>query len=263
MRRLDEQYTARPFYGVERMTAALRRDGLRVGHNRVRRLLRLMGLETLYPKPRLSVPGGPEHRIYPYRLRGLRLDHPNQVWSADITYIRLAQGFVYLVALLDWFSRYVLSWSLSPTLDVWFCVEALREALRTATPEIVNTDQGSQFTSGVWQAELTAAGVVISMDGRGRAFDNIFTERLWRSVKYEEVYLKDYGAVDEARAGLRDYFGFYNTTRPHQALGYRTPAEVHFGSSGRECNNVTGVNKKEKEAKRKKTLLLQNPTLKN
>ena len=263
MRRLDEQYTATPFYGVERMTAALGRQGLRIGHNRVRRLLRRMGLEALYPKRRLSKPGGPEHRIYPYLLRGLRIKRPNQVWSADLTYIRLSQGFVYLVAILDWFSRYVLSWSLSTTLDAWFCVEALREALRTATPEICNTDQGSQFTSGDWIAELTQAGVAISMDGRGRVFDNIFTERLWRSVKYEEVYLKDYAAVDEARQGLGGYFGFYNTSRPHQALGYRTPAAVHFGADSGGSNNVTGVNKKEKEAKRKKMLLLQNTTLMN
>lgn len=263
MRRLDEQYTATPFYGVERMTAALGRQGLRIGHNRVRRLRRVMGLETLYPKPRLSAPGGPEHRVYPYLLRGLRIERPNQVWSADITYIRLSAGFVYLVAILDWFSRYVLSWSLSTTLDGWFCVQALREALRTARPRIFNTDQGSQFTGGAWLAELTEAGVAISMDGRGRAFDNIFTERLWRSVKYEDVYLKDYEAVDEARQGLTEYFGFYNTDRLHQALGYRTPAEVHFGTAGTRCNNVTGVNKKEKEAKRKKMLLLQNTTLKN
>lgn len=263
MRRLDEQYTATPFYGVERMTACLHRDGMRIGHNRVRRLLRLMGLEAIYPKPRLSVPGGPEHRVYPYRLRGLRLERPNQVWSADITYIRLTQGFVYLVAILDWFSRYVLAWSLSPTLDAWFCVQTLREALRRARPQIFNTDQGSQFTSREWLAELTAAGVTISMDGRGRAFDNIFTERLWRSVKYEEVYLNDYAAVDEARGGLGRYFGFYNTARLHQALAYRTPAEVHFGGNTATCNNVTSVNKKEKEAKRKKMLLLHNPTLKN
>jgi putative transposase len=263
MRRLDEQYTATPFYGVERMTACLRRQGLRIGHNRVRRLLRLMGLETLYPKPRLSVPGGPEHRRYPYLLRGLRIERPNQVWSADITYIRLSQGFVYLMAILDWFSRYVLSWSLSTTLDAWFCVQALQEALRTATPQICNTDQGSQFTSGGWIAELTQAGVAISMDGRGRAFDNIFTERLWRSVKYEEVYPKSYGNVEEARQNLGGYFYLYNQERLHQAMGYRTPAEVHFGISGCGCNNVTGVNKKEKEAKRKKMLLLQNTTLKN
>ena len=263
MRRLDEQYTATPFYGVERMTACLQRQGLRIGHNRVRRLLRLLGLEALYPKPRLSMPGGPPHRIYPYRLRGLRIERPNQVWSADITYIRLSQGFVYLVAILDWFSRYVLSWSLSTTLDAWFCVQALREALRTAAPEICNTDQGSQFTSGDWIAELTQAGVAISMDGRGRAFDNIFTERLWRSVKYEEVYPKSYGTVDEARRNIGAYFALYNQGRPHQALAYRTPAEVHFGVGGRRSNNVTGVNKKEKEAKRKKMLLLQNTTLKN
>lgn len=263
MRRLDELYTATPFYGVERMTAALRREGLGIGHNRVRRLLRQMGLEAIYPKPRLSVPGGPEHRVYPYLLRGLRIDRPNQVWSSDITYIRLSQGFVYLTAILDWFSRYVLAWSLSTTLEAQFCVRTLQEALRRARPQIVNTDQGSQFTGGEWIGELKAAEVSISMDGRGRAFDNIFTERLWRSVKYEDVYLKDYETVDAARAGLGEYFRFYNTARPHQALGYRTPAEVHFGVEGGECNNVTGVNKKEKEAKRKKMLLLHNPTLKN
>jgi putative transposase len=234
MRRLDEQYTATPFYGVERMTASLHRLGIRIGHNRVRRLLRVMGLEAIYPKPRLSVPGGPEHRIYPYLLRGVRIECPNQVWSADITYIRLSQGFVYLMAVLDWFSRYVVSWSLSTTLDAWFCVQALREALRVGRPEIFNTDQGSQFTSGDWIEELTGAGVRISMDGRGRVFDNIFTERLWRSVKYEEVYLKDYGDVDAAREGLGEYFGFYNTDRPHQALGYRTPWEVHYGRARRE-----------------------------
>jgi putative transposase len=199
MRRIDEQYTRTPFYGVERMTVHLRRQGLRIGHNRVRRLMRLMGLEAIYPKPRLSVPSGPEHRIYPYLLRGLRIERSNQVWSADITYIRLSQGFVYLMAVLDWFSRYVVSWSLSTTLEAWFCVEALRTALRQARPEIFNTDQGSQFTSAEWIEELTGAGVAISMDGRGRVFDNIFTERLWRSVKYEEVYLKDYEGVDEAR----------------------------------------------------------------
>jgi putative transposase len=237
MRRLDEQYTRTPFYGVERMTASLRRTGFGVGHNRVRRLLRLMGLEALYPKPRLSVPGGLEHRVYPYLLRDLRIERPNQVWSADITYIRLSQGFAYLVAILDWFSRYVLSWSLSTTLDAWFCVQTLREALRTARPKVFNTDQGSQFTSGGWIEELKTAEIAISMDGRGRAFDNIFTERLWRSVKYEEVYLKDYTGMDEAWAGLESYFGFYNQARPHQALGYRTPAEVHFGHALSTSNN--------------------------
>jgi putative transposase len=246
MRWIDEQYTRTPFYGVERMTASLRREGIRIGHNRVRRLMRLMGLEAIYPKPRLSVPGGPKHRIYPYLLRGLRIERPNQVWSADITYIRLSQGFVYLMAVLDWFSRYVLSWSLSTTLEAWFCVEALRAALRTARPGVFNTDQGSQFTSVDWIEELTEAGVAISMDGRGRVFDNIFTERLWRSVKYEEVYLKEYEDVDEARRGLGGYFGFYNRDRPHQALGYRTPAEVHYkdrsvsiGSSSRFSLGLT------------------------
>jgi putative transposase len=232
MRRIDEQYTRTPFYGVERMTASLRREGVGIGHNRVRRLLRVMGLEAIYPKPRLSVPGGPQHRIYPYLLRGFRIERPNQVWSADITYIRLSQGFVYLMAILDWFSRYVLSWSLSTTLDAWFCVQALRDALRMARPQIFNTDQGSQFTGGDWIETLTKAGIAISMDGQGRAFDNIFTERLWRSVKYEEVYLNDYGNVDTARRGLGGYFGFYNADRPHQALGYRTPLEVHLGLRG-------------------------------
>ncbi len=230
MRLMDEQYTRTPYYGVERMTAWLHRLGLGIGHNRVRRLLRRMGLEALYPKPRLSRPGGPEHRLWPYLLRGLSIDRPNQVWAADITYIRLWRGFVYLVAVMDWYSRYVLSWSLSATLDAWFCVEALRRALAVARPEIVNTDQGSQFTGEAFTGILQEAGVAISMDGRGRVFDNIFVERLWRSVKYEEVYLKEYGVVDEARRGLGDYFAFYNNERLHQSLGYQTPAEVHFGS---------------------------------
>jgi len=230
MRLMDEQYTHTPYYGVERMTAWLRRRGIKIGHNRVRRLLRRMGLQAVYPKPRLSRPGGPEHRLWPYLLRGLSIDRPNQVWAADITYIRLWRGFVYLVAVMDWYSRYVLSWALSVTLDGWFCIEALRQALAVARPQIFNTDQGSQFTGEGFTAILQEAGVAISMDGRGRAFDNIFVERLWRSVKYEEVYLKDYGVVDEARRGLGDYFALYNRERPHQSLGYRTPAEVYFGS---------------------------------
>jgi len=229
MRLLDEQYTRSPCYGVERMTAWLHRQGLRIGHHRVRRLLRLMGLEAIYCKPRLSRPGGPEHRVFPYLLHGLRIVRPNQVWSADITYIRLREGFVYLVAILDWFSRYVLSWALSTTLDVWFCVEALREALGRARPEIFNSDQGSQFTSEAFIGVLEGASVSISMDGKGRVFDNIFVERLWRTVKYEEVYLKDYGDVDEARWGLGRFFRFYNQARLHQALGYRTPVEVYVG----------------------------------
>ena len=229
MRLLDEQYTRTPFYGVERMTAWLHRQGLQMGHNRVRRLLRLMGLEAIYAKPHLSQPGGPEHRIYPYLLGGLTITRPNQVWATDLTYIRLRQGFVYLTAILDWFSRYVLSWALSTTLDAWFCVEALRQALRQAKPEIFNTDQGSQFTSESFTGVLKKAAVAISMDGKGRVFDNIFVERLWRTVKYEEVYLNDYGDADEARDGLGRFFGFYNHERPHQSLGYRTPEEIHFG----------------------------------
>ena len=241
MHLMDAQYTRTPYYGVERMTAWLHRLGIRIGHNRVRRLLRRMGLEAIYPKPRLSRPGGPDHRLYPYLLRDLVVEHPNQVWAADITYIRLWRGFAYLVAVMDWYSRYVLSWSLSTTLESWFCVEALRQALAVARPEIFNTDQGSQFTSEAFTGMLHEAGVAISMDGRGRAFDNIFVERLWRSVKYEEVYLKDYGMVDEARRGLRDYFAFYNTERLHQSLGYKTPAEVYFGREAARADFLPGV----------------------
>ena len=237
---MDEQYTRTPYYGVERMTAWLHRQGIRIGHNRVRRLLRLMGLEAVYPKPRLSRPGGAAHRVYPYLLRGLTIDRPNQVWAADITYIRLWRGFVYLAAVMDWYSRYVLSWSLSTTLDVWFCLEALERALWMARPEIFNTDQGSQFTSEAFTGRLQEAGVAISMDGRGRAFDNIFVERLWRSVKYEDVYLKDYGVVEDARHGLGEYFAFYNTGRLHQSLGYRTPAEVYYGDEAYRMDSQSG-----------------------
>jgi putative transposase len=228
MRQLDEQYTKTPFYGVERMTAALHRMGICIGHNRVRRLLRLMCLEAVYPKPRLSVPDS-QHRIYPYLLRGVRIDRPDQVWAADITYIRLWQGFVYLVAIMDWFSRYVLSWELSVTLDAQFCVAALERALMAGRPEIFNSDQGSQFTSSDFTGCLERAGVSISMDGKGRVFDNIFVERLWRTVKYEEVYLKDYIDVDDARGNIGRYFEFYNNVRLHESLGYRTAAEMYFG----------------------------------
>lgn len=228
MRLLDEQYTRTPFYGVEKMTETLHRLGIRIGHNRVRRLLRLMGLEAIYPRPRLSMPGT-QNRIYPYLLRGLRIERPNQVWAADITYIRLWQGFAYLVAIMDWFSRYVLSWELSVTLDSQFCVSALERALLGCRPDIFNTDQGSQFTSGDFTALLEKAEVAISMDGKGRVFDNIFVERLWRTVKYEEVYLKDYTDVDDARGGLCRYFEFYNNVRLHESLGYHSPTEVYFG----------------------------------
>jgi len=226
LRLLDEQYLRTPFYGVARMTASLQRQGYAVNPKRVRRLLRLMGLEAVYPKPRLSV-SGPASKIYPYLLREVAIIRPDQVWAADITYIRRYRGWLYLMAILDWFSRYVVSWEVSTTLAADFCLAALARALASGRPEICNTDQGSQFTSGVWSARLEAAGVAISMDGRGRVFDNIFTERLWRSVKYEEVYLHDYQTVAEAVAGLKRYFAFYNDARLHAALDYRTPGEVY------------------------------------
>jgi putative transposase len=229
MRLLDEQYTRTPFYGVPRMTAVLRAAGQAVGPKRVRRLLRTMGLEAVYPKPRLSQ-SAPGHRIYPYLLRGMSIGRPNQVWSTDITYVRLVRGFVYLVAILDWYSRYVLAWSVSNTLDSLFCVETLRQALAEyGRPEIFNSDQGAQFTSEAFTGVLASAGVAISMDGRGRALDNVFVERLWRTVKYEEVYLKDYAGVPAAVSGLGSYFDFYNCERLHQALDYQTPQAVYLG----------------------------------
>jgi len=229
MRLLDEQYTRTPFYGVRRMTWWLRSEGHGVNPKRVRRLLRTMGLDATYPKPHLSE-AAPGHRIYPYLLRGMTIDRPNQVWSTDITYIRLVRGFVYLTAILDWFSRYVLAWSVSNTPDSLFCVDVLRQALAEyGRPEIFNSDQGVQFTSESFTGILASAGVRISMDGRGRALDNVFTERLWRTVKYEEVYLKDYGGVPAAVEGLGRYFTFYNGERPHQSLAYRTPQAVYLG----------------------------------
>jgi putative transposase len=226
MRKLDEQYTRTPFYGIRRMTAWLRQQGELVNHKRVGRLLRLMGLEALYPKPRLSVPGAVEKR-YPYLLRGRAITGINDVWSTDITYVRMQHGFLYLVAVLDWYSRYVLAWELSNTLDTGFCLAALEGALRQGQPAIFNTDQGVQFTSAAYTSRLEAAGIQISWDGRGRALDNVFVERLWRSVKWEEVYLKDYQTVADAASGLDRYFHFYNQERPHQALGYQTPAQVY------------------------------------
>jgi putative transposase len=227
MRLLDAQYTATPFYGIRRMTAWLRAQGYPVNHKRVARLMQQMGIEAIYTKPKLSQAAA-EHTIYPYLLRGVQVERVNQVWSTDITYVRLHQGFVYLVAVMDWFSRYVLSWALSVTMDVHFCVEALENALQGGQPEIFNTDQGAQFTSRAFTERLKQDGVQMSMDGRGRALDNVFVERLWRSVKYEEVYLKDYTTVREARLGLGQYFTFYNHERLHQALGYQTPAAVYY-----------------------------------
>lgn len=227
MDRIDRQYTETPFYGVERMTAQLKRDGLIIGHNRVRRLMRVMGLMPVYPKPNGSKKH-PEHKIYPYLLQDVTVERVNQVWSADITYIRLMVGFAYLVAIMDWFSRYVLSWVVSNSLDCLFCMDALEQALLMATPEIFNTDQGSQFTSSDFTRRLEQAGIGMSMDGRGRVFDNIFSERLWRTVKYEDVYLNEYRDVKDAIGGLGAYFDFYNNRRLHQSLDYQTPAEVYF-----------------------------------
>ena len=226
MRRIDELYLAAPFYGARRMVAVLRRDGWTVNRKRVRRLMRVMRIEAIYQKPNTSR-RHPEHQVYPYLLRGLVIDRPNQVWCADITYIPLAKGFVYLVAVMDWFSRRVLAWRLSTGMDTGFCVEALQEALdRYGLPDIFNTDQGVQFTSATFTGVLEASGVRISMDGKGRYLDNIFIERLWRSLKYEDIYIKAYASVPEARRGVGDWLNFYNDERLHQALGYRTPREV-------------------------------------
>lgn len=241
MRLMDEQYTRTPFYGVPRMTEWLRRQGHWVNAKRVRRLLRQMGLEAIYPRRKRGLSqAGPEHRVYPYLLKGLQITRPNQVWAADITYIRMVRGWLYLTAILDWFSRYVVAWEVSITLEADFCVTALKRALDLARPEIFNTDQGSQFTCGDWIDALTEAGVAISMDGQGRVFDNIFVERLWRSVKLEEVYLQDYQTVMEARRGLGRYFAFYNGERPHQALGHSTPAEV-YGADARGGGSLASL----------------------
>jgi putative transposase len=229
MRRIDEQYTAWPFYGSRRMTAWLRQEGEAVNRKRVQRLMRLMGLEATYPKPRLSA-AGRGHRIYPYLLRGVSIERPDQVWSTDITYIPLLHGFMYLAAIIDWYSRYVVAWRLSNTLDGSFCLEMLEESLSRGRPEVFNTDQGVQFTAEAFTGRLQSAGVAVSMDGRGRCLDNVFVERLWRTVKYEDVYLRGYGLVPELEQGLGRYFDFYNHERLHQALDYRTPAAVYGGA---------------------------------
>lgn len=226
MRLIDEEYTRHPFLGSRRIREWLCGRGYQVGRNRVQRLMQLMGIEAIYPKPKLSQPGE-DHKVYPYLLNGVAVTRVNQVWSTDITYIRMAGGFVYLVAVMDWYSRFVLSWAVSVTMEMDFCLEALKQALRRGRPEIFNTDQGSQFTSPKFTDELEARGIAISMDGRGRCFDNIFIERLWRSLKYEEVYLREYALVPEARAGIGKWFQFYNHSRPHQSLEYRTPAECY------------------------------------
>ena len=227
MNLLDEQYTKTPFYGVRKMTAWLNEvKAESVNVKRIRRLLRVMGLEAIYQKPRLSQAAA-GHRIYPYLLRGVKIERVNQVWSTDITYIRLQGGFVYLVAIIDWYSRSVISWEVSTTLTTDFCVRTLERALQQGQPEIFNTDQGAQFTSQAFPEILPAQQIAISMDGRGRALDNIFVERLWRSVKYEEVYLHDYEDVPQAIRGLGNYFQFYNHERLHQSLEYKTPAAIY------------------------------------
>jgi putative transposase len=229
MRRIDEQCLRTPFYGSRRMTVVLERGGESVNRKRVRRLMRLMGLEGLFPGRRTSV-AGPGAKAYPYLLRDRTLTRIDEVWSSDITYVPMRHGFMYLTAVIDWFSRYVLSWRLSNTLDGGFCLEALDEALSRGKPEIFNTDQGSQFTSREFAGRLEGAGVAVSRDGRGRALDNVFVERLWRSVKYEDIYIQGYETVPGLHHGLARYFAFYNDERPHQSLGYRTPAAVYRGT---------------------------------
>jgi putative transposase len=226
MKLIDRQYLATPFYGARKIAAWLKSQGQLVNRKRVRRLMLLMGLKAIYRRPKTSKPA-PGHKVYPYLLSGMEITRPDQVWSADITYIPMTRGFLYLVAIIDWYSRYVLAWRLSNTLDAGFCVEALEEALRKGKPDIFNTDQGAQFTGEAFTGLLEQHGVRISMDGKGSYNDNLFIERLWRTVKYEEVYLKAYQDGREARIGIGNYFRFYNTERPHQTHGYRTPTEVY------------------------------------
>jgi putative transposase len=226
MKLIDRQYLATPFYGARKIAAWMKSQNHQVNRKRVRRLMQLMGLKAIYRHPMTSKPAK-GHTVYPYLLKGMKITRPNQVWAADITYIPMARGFLYLVAIIDWYSRYVLSWRLSNTLDADFCVEALEEALKKGKPEIFNTDQGAQFTGEAFTGLLKQHGIRISMDGKGSYNDNLFIERLWRTVKYEEVYLKAYQDGRDARIGLGNYFRFYNTERPHQTHDYRTPAEVY------------------------------------
>lgn len=236
MQLIDKEYTTRPFYGYRKVVLALRKQGYPVNKKRVQRLMHEMGLFAQVPGPKTSRPA-PENPVYPYLLRGVPIEAVNQVWSCDITYLPMPKGFVYLFAVIDWYSRFVLSWELSTTLDVGFCLEGLDRALAVGQPCIFNSDQGSQFTSQAFTGRLVSAGITISMDGRGRAFDNIFVERLWRTVKYEDVYPKVYATPLEVYRGLSEYFRFYNRERPHQGLEYQTPAAVYEGTSGRlDCN---------------------------
>lgn len=232
MRRIDELYTKHPFLGSRKIANVLSEEGNPINRKRIQRLMRLMGIQAIYPKPKLSKSHA-EHKKYPYLLRNVEIVRCDQVWSTDITYIGLRGGFIYLVAVIDWHSRLVLSWEISNTLETHFCISALEGSLRRGSPEIFNTDQGSQFTSTDFTDVLKDAQVQISMDGRGRWMDNVFIERLWRTVKYEEVYLKDYDDIEEAVNSLASYFVFYNTERPHQALGYKTPLEFYIENTGR------------------------------
>lgn len=234
---LDKQYTKTPYYGSRKMTKLLIRKGYKVNRKRIQRLMGLMGLCAIYPKKNLSKPGA-GHKIYPYLLSDKEITGVNQVWSTDITYIKLKKGFIYLVAVMDWYSRYVLSWKISISLEADFCIKALEEALNYGKPEIFNTDQGSQFTSNDFISVLVKNRIKISMDGKGRALDNIFVERLWRTVKYEEVYLKDYETVIEAVENISKYFDFYNNERIHQSLDYETPAEIHFADQNNTIENL-------------------------
>lgn len=240
MRLIDKQYTITPFYGYRRMTVYLQQLGFGVNHKRVLRLMRKLGLEAIYPKPNLSKPDK-EHLVFPYLLRGLEISYSNQVWATDITYIRLRGGFIYLLAIMDWHSRYVIDFEVSNSLESTVFVETLKRALERGKPEIFNSDQGSQFTALEWLKVLQINDIQISMDGQGRCFDNIFVERLWRTVKQEEVYLKEYEDVWEAESSLRGYFHFYNHRRPHQSLGYQTPFQIY------QAGLKTKENKEQKE----------------
>lgn len=238
MNLMDEEYTRHPFYGSRKLTVYLKALGYEINRKRVQRLMGILGIAGIIPGPNTSK-RDQAHKVYPYLLTGLKIVRPNQVWSTDITYIRLSHGFVYLVAILDWYSRYVLAWRLSNSLETHFCLEALEESLKDMTPEIFNTDQGVQFTSDEFTGYLKDRQIKISMDSKGRALDNIFVERLWRSVKYEDIYLKGYQTMREAHAGLKDYFKFYNNERFHQSLGYKTPWEVYHGDQNEKKKKCT------------------------
>jgi putative transposase len=240
MRKIDALYLKRPFFGWRRMTTTLQKAGYPVNHKRIRRLMQKMGLQAIYPKHRTSQPGE-GHKIYPYLLRNLAITGADQVWCADITYIPLRRGFMYLVAVMDWFSRYVLAWQLANTLDGQFCLDAVEQALCLGKPSVFNTDQGAQFTAHAFTSRLEDTGIRVSMDGKGRAMDNIMVERLWRTVKYEDIYIRDYETVPALYKGLGSYFSFYNRERFHQSLGNATPAEIHFGAASRSSSGPSAA----------------------